>query len=108
MLIVTSGAVAFGRQKLRHELFMSMSMRQTLAKNILPGKVLILVNINNLLSYYIINILQSLPQSLIDKRACAASGMPGLMSLYEQLFLQYGITTAQVNLQLIPIAKFAK
>lgn len=71
VVLVTSGAVAFGKQRLHHEVMLSKSIKQTLAPN-------------------------STSTTLLDSRACAAAGQSGLMSLYEAMFSQYGLTTAQV------------
>lgn len=75
MVMVTSGAVAFGKQKLSQELLMSRSLREAVGSK----------NTN-----YIMDKMQ------IDPRACAASGQSGLMALYSAMFSQYGISTAQV------------
>ncbi|XP_003242657.1 delta-1-pyrroline-5-carboxylate synthase [Acyrthosiphon pisum] len=74
-IMVTSGAVAFGKQKLTHELLMSLSMRETLSPNDHARKDV---------------------RTLLKARAAAAVGQSGLMSLYDAMFSQYGVKIAQV------------
>lgn len=74
MLLVTSGAVAFGRQVLRKEAMMTMTMRKSLSpKDLLHNS-----------------------RIAIQRQACAAFGQKGLMSFYERMFQQYNIGVAQV------------
>ncbi|XP_035232067.1 delta-1-pyrroline-5-carboxylate synthase-like [Stegodyphus dumicola] len=75
MLIVTSGAVAFGKQKLKAEMRMSMSMRETLSPK---GSRFQAVT------------------GRAEPRAAAAVGQSGLMALYDVMFSQYGVNIAQV------------
>ncbi|XP_061396872.1 delta-1-pyrroline-5-carboxylate synthase [Musca vetustissima] len=74
-MMVTSGAVAFGKQKLTQELLMSLSMRETLAPK---------------------DHSKAEDGFLLDPRAAAAVGQSGLMSLYDAMFAQYGVKIAQV------------
>ncbi|KAK0137964.1 Delta-1-pyrroline-5-carboxylate synthase [Merluccius polli] len=76
MMIVTSGAVAFGKQRLRHEILLSQSVRQALHS----GQ----------------NQLKEMAIPVLEARACAAAGQSGLMALYEAMFTQYSTCTAQV------------
>ena len=73
VVIVTSGAVAFGKQRMRQQQLLSQTVRRTL-----------------LTSH------DASSQEDLEPRACAAAGQPGLMSLYESMFSQYGISCAQV------------
>ncbi|XP_014235949.1 delta-1-pyrroline-5-carboxylate synthase [Trichogramma pretiosum] len=74
-IMVTSGAVAFGKQKLAQELLMSMSMRETLS----PA-----------------DNTREQATTMLEPRAAAAVGQSGLMSLYDAMFAQYGVKLAQV------------
>lgn len=75
MLMVTSGAVAFGKQKLKAEMRMAMSMRDTLAQKGELGTQVI---------------------TRREPRAAAAIGQISLMTLYDVMFTQYGVNIAQV------------
>ncbi|XP_049833212.1 delta-1-pyrroline-5-carboxylate synthase [Schistocerca gregaria] len=74
-IMVTSGAVAFGKQKLTQELLMSLSMRETLSPK---------------------DHTREDAGKLLEPRAAAAVGQSGLMSLYDAMFAQYGVKLAQV------------
>jgi hypothetical protein len=76
MLLVSSGAVAFGKQKLSAGMKMSMSMREALNSKNTSQKN------ENLLK--------------LQVRAAAAVGQSGLMAFYESMFAKYGINVAQV------------
>ncbi|XP_064399418.1 delta-1-pyrroline-5-carboxylate synthase-like isoform X2 [Halichondria panicea] len=75
VVVVTSGAVAIGKQSMRQEKQLSRSVRHAL--------------LNSRETTY------SEGEDL-EPRACAASGQVGLMTLYETMFAQYGISCAQV------------
>lgn len=70
---MTSGAVAFGKLRMRQERLLSQSLRHALLKA--PP--------------------DDLP--ILEPRACAAAGQAGLMALYESMFAQYGVSCAQVS-----------
>ena len=72
-LQVTSGAVAFGKQILTSQANMVQSLEQSFGKK--AGGA---------------------TGGTIDPRACSAAGQGGLIALYDSMFNQYGIQTAQV------------
>lgn len=106
MMLVTSGAVAFGKQRLRHEILLSQSVRQALhsgqnqLKELVSAASLTLSPKSSGLpsfptTYCLIGVLQAIP--VLEARACAAAGQSGLMALYEAMFTQYSICAAQVR-----------
>lgn len=102
--MVTSGAVAFGKQKLSQELLMSLSMRETLSPKDNKREVIefffIMKHINGIHKLICIVLFKD-TFSIIDPRAAAAVGQSGLMSLYDAMFAQYGVKIAQVHIKFI-------
>uniref|UniRef100_A0A7S4H830 Delta-1-pyrroline-5-carboxylate synthase n=1 Tax=Guillardia theta TaxID=55529 RepID=A0A7S4H830_GUITH len=72
VIIVTSGAVGFGKMRLQVQNVLSQTVRNTLSWGA-----------------------NASPPSL-DSRACAAAGQSGLMTLYDAMFSQYGVSIAQL------------
>eukprot|EP01040_Poterioochromonas_malhamensis_P023451 gene23451-28770_t len=80
-LIVTSGAVGVGRQKLSKQAILRRSMSDLIIQRE-PG-ILSTVGGGD-------------KKSLSYNSACAAAGQLGLMSLYETMFSQFDITVSQL------------
>lgn len=79
-ILITSGAVAFGKQKLAQEVMMSMSMRETIQHSNTKEEIAALMR-NTL------------------KKPNAAVGQSGLQALYETMFRNYGILVGQVHIR---------
>lgn len=71
VLVVTSGAVAFGKQTLMEQSTLSNSLRRTFGSKRMEDK-----------QYH--------------KRSCAATGQPGLMAMYSEMFAQFNINISQI------------
>ena len=85
-ILITSGAVAFGKQKLAQEVMMSMSMRETIQQNNTKEEIATLMS-----------------KSL--KKPNAAVGQSGLQALYETMFRNYGILVGQVRTAVISLRR---
>ena len=82
--MVTSGAVAFGKLRMKQEQMLSQSVRHTLLGA--SDHALSVSRGGNLSG-----------DQEVEPRACAAAGQAGLMALYETMFAQYGVSCAQVS-----------
>ena len=84
VMIVTSGSVGFGRQKLRKQALMKQSMSDLMSqKDVNPNPTAL-------------NVVPSTNFKVSYSSACAAAGQMGLMSLYETMFNQYDVATSQL------------
>lgn len=82
--MVTSGAVAIGKLRMKQEQVLSQSVRHTLLGGSSPDPAILGGS------------MLSVEAGEMEPRACAAAGQAGLMALYETMFAQYGVSCAQV------------
>jgi len=79
VLIVSSGAVGIGRRKLHNQFMARQSLTDVLRKG--ASGIPSIVDPHTRISY---------------NSACAAAGQMGLVSLYETMFSQFGLSTSQL------------
>ena len=73
IVLVTSGAVAFGKQLMHAQSAMGRTLRQAMSKGGEAGAA-----------------------PMVDPRSCSAVGQGGLVALYDAMFRQYDVSSAQV------------
>lgn len=78
--MVSSGSVAFGRQRMEKEQLLSQTVRNALALQDEGDQ----------------SHSRTRARSHTRSQSCAAVGQAGLMALYESMFAQYGVSCAQV------------
>lgn len=85
VVVVTSGAVAVGKLRMKQEQMLSQSVRNTLLG---ASDHTLRISHGGRLNGV---------EREVEPRACAAAGQAGLMALYETMFAQYGVSCAQVH-----------
>ena len=92
VVVVTSGAVAFGKLRMKQEAMLSKSVRHTIlggSRDQAAGAVEGFSGGDG-------GGMASGEEG-VEPRACAAAGQAGLMALYETMFAQYGVSCAQAS-----------
>lgn len=90
VVVVTSGAVAFGKLRMKHEEMLSQSVRHTLLGS--HDQTVTRARRGGAGA----GAGGETGEGEMEPRACAAAGQAGLMALYETMFAQYGVSCAQV------------
>ncbi|WZZ40229.1 hypothetical protein YC2023_036488 [Brassica napus] len=94
VILVTSGAVGLGRQRLRYRQMINSRLRKVATFNHFLPLIVIKKGDGDHLAYVFADLQK--PQSELDGKACAGVGQSSLMAYYETMFDQLDVTAAQL------------